>query len=468
MKLKAKPREPGSGPPNHQSSGRAHIAARGLIHAFTSVRPHMLPYMLIFSLAPIFPNFKDSMAAYSGSVLNLDGMFVMGIAFSLGIGLISLVVQPKHLARVARVLSIATSALFLVWILNPIPSINGWMELLFSLGLGSCAGIALFGFTYVLNDMERLIGASITVLFCIFSQMLLSLPALKPLGGPLYLGMQVLVTMVCFLHFKAEAYLTKLTVPREKGTKTLAVALYFFIAHRAVVFFFSYLPRHHHPVWNGLAGIGLLVICLFIFFAFRFNTWYMCSFFFMGMLASAVPQLLIHNETTSVIFDALQGFGYMGYIASYYLLGYALSRHVNYKQFRLLILLVFNSSLLLHVIPGTLIRRAPEAMLPIGTVMTLVLFVIFAILAPAFSEKMFLKEEKKAEDTSLRLMQEKGFTAREQEITKLLLQGKLIKECAYTLGISEHTVKFHAKNVYRKLGISGRSELLSVFMDLKD
>ncbi|NLD51510.1 MAG: DNA-binding response regulator, partial [Clostridiales bacterium] len=41
-----------------------------------------------------------------------------------------------------------------------------------------------------------------------------------------------------------------------------------------------------------------------------------------------------------------------------------------------------------------------------------------------------------------------------------------LKECAITLDISYGTVKFHAANIYRKLGIGGRSELLSVFKDL--
>ena len=466
MKAKAKPRSPAQGLPEQNRLGKAATAGRGLAQALASVRPSMLPYMLIFSLAPIFPNFKNSMAAYTGRVMNLDGMFVMGIAFSLGIGLMSLVARPGLLARVARVLSVITMALFLGWIFIPLPSVSSWLELLFGLGLGGCAGIALFGFTYALNDMERLFGATVTVLFCIASQMLLSVPILKPLGGPIYLGAQVLVTMLCFLRFNPEAYAEKLVVPKEKNNKVLAVALYFFLAHRAVVFFFSYLPRTHYPVWNGLAGVALLLICLYIFFAFRFNTWYMCGFFFVGMLTGAVLQLLLHNTGSSVVFDALQGFGYMGYIASYYLLGYVLSRHVDYKRFRLIILVIFNSSLLLHIIPGTFSRYAPDAMLSAGAVLTLVLFVVFAMLAPVFSQKFFPIEADKPGDSSLRLMQEKGLTAREQEITRLLLQGKLIKECAYTLGISEHTVKFHAKNIYRKLEINGRSELLSAFTDL--
>ena len=71
---------------------------------------------------------------------------------------------------------------------------------------------------------------------------------------------------------------------------------------------------------NGAVGIALLAICLLIYFVFRFNIWYMCAFFFIGMLASAVEQLIFHDSGSLVVFDILQGFSYMGYIASNYLL----------------------------------------------------------------------------------------------------------------------------------------------------
>ena len=79
---------------------------------------------------------------------------------------------------------------------------------------------------------------------------------------------------------------------------------------------------------------------------------------------------------------------------------------------------------------------------------------------------MFRTAESAPQAGLLALMQKRGLTAREQEIALLLLQGCLLKDCAVKLNISYGTVKFHAKNIYRKLGIAGRSELLSAFRDL--
>ena len=50
------------------------------------------------------------------------------------------------------------------------------------------------------------------------------------------------------------------------------------------------------------------------------------------------------------------------------------------------------------------------------------------------------------------------FSERERDVIKLLLQGKSNKQIALALGISQSTVEYHLKNVYRKLQVSSRTE----------
>ncbi len=184
------------------------------------------------------------------------------------------------------------------------------------------------------------------------------------------------------------------------------------------------------------------------------------------MIISYLVHLFFPSEKGLLLADVLQGFGYMGYIASYYLLGTTLKHQADFKRFRLIILVIFNSSLILHVIPGTLNSAMPQAMPLVGGLLTLAFFIAFALQSPIFSDQLFPKDEKDPKLRRIEIMQEYQLTAREQEIVLLLLQGSLFKECAVSLGISVETVKFHSKNIYRKLGISGRSELLAVFKDL--
>jgi len=56
--------------------------------------------------------------------------------------------------------------------------------------------------------------------------------------------------------------------------------------------------------------------------------------------------------------------------------------------------------------------------------------------------------------------EEYGLTAREREVfTLLLTTGGAQKHIAGQLDLSADTVKFHVKNIYRKLGVQSRAEL---------
>lgn len=56
-----------------------------------------------------------------------------------------------------------------------------------------------------------------------------------------------------------------------------------------------------------------------------------------------------------------------------------------------------------------------------------------------------------------------GITAREGEIVRLLIEGRTNEEIAGRLFISNHTVKNHVHNVYQKLGIGNRVQLVQRF-----
>ena len=51
-------------------------------------------------------------------------------------------------------------------------------------------------------------------------------------------------------------------------------------------------------------------------------------------------------------------------------------------------------------------------------------------------------------------------SARENAVVKLLLQGKSNKQIALELGIANRTVEFHLSNVYAKLGVKSRAEVI--------
>jgi two-component system nitrate/nitrite response regulator NarL len=58
-----------------------------------------------------------------------------------------------------------------------------------------------------------------------------------------------------------------------------------------------------------------------------------------------------------------------------------------------------------------------------------------------------------------------GLTSREVQVIALIVAGYTNKDLARQLGISEHTVKHHLTNVFDKLGVSNRLELVLFAID---
>lgn len=57
-----------------------------------------------------------------------------------------------------------------------------------------------------------------------------------------------------------------------------------------------------------------------------------------------------------------------------------------------------------------------------------------------------------------------NLTNKEKEICQLLFSGDSYKQICQSLVISMNTLKFHVKNIYSKLGVTGRAELTHMFL----
>ena len=63
--------------------------------------------------------------------------------------------------------------------------------------------------------------------------------------------------------------------------------------------------------------------------------------------------------------------------------------------------------------------------------------------------------------------QESALTAREKDVLRYLVEGKVNKEIAEELFISSETVKSHIKNIFRKLCVTNRVEAVRVVSEQK-
>lgn len=57
-------------------------------------------------------------------------------------------------------------------------------------------------------------------------------------------------------------------------------------------------------------------------------------------------------------------------------------------------------------------------------------------------------------------LRQKGLSHREAEVAKYVSKGLCNKEVASALFVTEKTIKFHLTNIYRKMGVKNRAQLI--------
>lgn len=83
------------------------------------------------------------------------------------------------------------------------------------------------------------------------------------------------------------------------------------------------------------------------------------------------------------------------------------------------------------------------------------------LLSPQVAAKLFKHIRKQSSETDL---SNYGLTTREKQVVEELLKGMTYKEIGNILAISSTTVNDHLKNVYRKMGVRTKSELMRMIL----
>jgi two-component system, NarL family, response regulator YdfI len=108
------------------------------------------------------------------------------------------------------------------------------------------------------------------------------------------------------------------------------------------------------------------------------------------------------------------------------------------------------------------LRFGAKAILPLDATAREIVATVEAVAAglivlhPDFSER-FLQTLPAARSTVTQAL-----TPREVEVIRMLAEGMGNKTIASRLGISEHTVKFHIGSIFSKLGVSSRTEAVTL------
>lgn len=96
-------------------------------------------------------------------------------------------------------------------------------------------------------------------------------------------------------------------------------------------------------------------------------------------------------------------------------------------------------------------------------------YIIITLLLAQIIIALYKKNNQKRDDTPdiKAIGRSYNLTKREIEVVTLLTSGAGNKDIAYSLGISEHTVKRHLNNLFKKCSVFSRFELTAFFMGWK-
>ena len=458
-----------------------------------NLRGRMWPMFLIFPLTIIMGDLRYFDLKFA--VAGFESYEFM--LFPLGLGWLVLVWTPKRLIipflRAAAVIS-AVLLPFQIFTPNGIGRLGLFMAFQFFNGL--CAACAFSLFCFELNNIERLFGMALAQLyFGFYYTVWRAFPAVqaagKTWGSGVVMGVYLVVVLACTRTFGSR---TKGSLRNhEKFDDTDGdgkdSAVPFIIGLNVAYFITMCLINYIEWVESSMSsmafGLGafvsvvLIIIIQLLKGRSALYIWFLflaLSLLGMGMLLYDSPVTLVSGSFTYGLGDGL------GYIIIYYISAAAINRSKSFRMLRLFFFVFFVEYFIISGIFTMLFKyiEAPNKVLAFGVVLVLGSFCL--MLMPLLQKKLFNADwtdglclrdmegysgslsKVEAIDTKDRL----NLTSREQEIFSMLLAGTAPKEIAYTLKVSYDTIRFHQKNLYRKLGIQSRAELFARYLSVPD
>lgn len=115
---------------------------------------------------------------------------------------------------------------------------------------------------------------------------------------------------------------------------------------------------------------------------------------------------------------------------------------------------------------GTMLKDKHAYLVILSSSIFAVVIILFFMLYNRLYMHITIKEVRE-EDTFYKFIQTYGFSAREQDVLKLILNGQTNGEISSNLFITESTVKFHIRNILRRTKCANRGELINLFKNHK-
>ncbi|MDR2921971.1 MAG: LuxR C-terminal-related transcriptional regulator [Treponema sp.] len=443
-----------------------------------NIRRELWPLLLAFPLAVIigdlrYFDLKITIGRYQSYEL---------MRFALGLGWLAVVFTPKKLIiPLLRIAAVLSAALLPVQILMPDGMDRLAVFTAFQFLNGICAACAFSLFCFELNNIERIFGLVVIQFYYGFFYIFWRVfPAVQAVCNTW--GSAAVMAVILIVVFARAMQNQEESVPVDNGQTApgapfvIALHLVFYM----IMCMLNYIEWAEHSVSSIAFGIGSFAsIALIIAIHLAANRGAMYSWLlFLAFSLLGLGVLYIDSPVTRFTGSFAYGVGDgLGYIIIYYLCGGSIKRSRQLKVFRRFCLVFFIEYFVISGIFTHAFYLFKQPNINLAFAMALVLSTVSFVLMPLMQKKLFdvdwsdglhlsdiaeyVPNLEAAEEISVK--EHLNLTDREQEIFTLLLKGVPAKEIAYTLKVSFHTVDFHKRNLYRKIGVRSMQELFALY-----
>ena len=462
--------------------------------AIQNIRWELWPVLLVLPLTVIMGDLR-----FLDLEINIAGFQTYELLmFPLGLGCLVTALVPKRLILPALRAAAVLSALILpLEFLFPTNEYRLPMLMVFHFFNGICEACAFSLFCFKLNNVERL-SAMILIqfyfgfLFTVCRAFPEVQSAMVKWGGIAVMAAYLAAVFACnnrwheILSDTEKGSLTSgLKTDGQAGSGGAVFVIALGAIHYIIQCLVNYVEWADDIVSSMTFGIGSFAsIVLIIIIQLLSNRSAMYSWLlFLALSLFGLGALIFDSPVTRLPGSFAYGLGEgLGYIIINYLIGGAIKKSKSMKIFRLYCVVTFVEYFFISGMLTLVFSRfeLPNHYLAIGVIM--LLCSVCFLLMPLMQKKLFEKDwadgiiltdiPQYAQAAEEVRQFEAGigtdFSTREKEVFALLLKNFTLRQIGLELHISLNTVKTHYKNIYRKLAINSRGDLLLKFGGKQD
>lgn len=441
--------------------------------------PYIITWTIFYSWLIVFftwwiTSFKNSY------IFKNSNAYLLYLLFSIFIATLAFVLKPKNF-RVHVVLGGLLSILILV-LYNTLPFGKHIIYLLsFTIALTYVGLIQIF--IYILNNTEKFYS----VLFANF--LMISVAVLQNLGilnisitkNYSFTIIVLLLSFIPVYKFNKEDYLNEEKIYAKNKTKTPKMLYFSLILNLIFLIFCRGIGRAYLLTANDLYPFNIEIYyyfggmlgCLLLYLIFKYvkkansiawNIIFSCYVFAIFLFfASDIEQI------TYIFAFILGNCVTMGMCLMYYTLGIISKKYWDFKYIRYNIFIIDIIGCGLGTIIGNYIYSHTNyyfniIVLSASVLISIILLSLSPILILTFFEDKWDEDSTKAviDNANMRKFTKLNLTKKEIEVCKYILENLTVRQIAAEMKISENTIKFHKKQIFEKLNINSKEELIKI------